>query len=168
MSSFMCLDSVSNMCNVPPKFYQLCRLCLSEDAEAQSLFDNTASERNVPRKIMTCLSIMVSRWISYKKTTRGKWSKLRINLSECVIYSRVYLCSWLSNLPDYFDNNVQLHLKFILRLFLSITSVTKKNVFFCTSAWVYRCIVFDCSSPDTFIIHFFWFPPEFTWTIVLC
>lgn len=60
MSSFMCLDSVSNMCNVPPKFYQLCRLCLSEDAEAQSLFDNTASERNVPTKIMTCLSIMVS------------------------------------------------------------------------------------------------------------
>ncbi|KAL3272448.1 hypothetical protein HHI36_013928 [Cryptolaemus montrouzieri] len=48
------------MCNVPPKFYQLCRLCLSDDAEVLSLFDNTASERNIPRKIMTCLSIMVS------------------------------------------------------------------------------------------------------------
>lgn len=49
------------MCNVPPKFYQLCRLCLSDDAEVLSMFDNnTASDRSIPRKIMTCLEIMVS------------------------------------------------------------------------------------------------------------
>lgn len=49
-----------SMCNVPPKFYQLCRLCLSIDKEnALSIFDKTAVERNIPRKIMTCLSILV-------------------------------------------------------------------------------------------------------------
>lgn len=49
-----------NMCNVPPKFYQLCRLCLSIDKEnAVFIFDKAATERNIPRKIMTCLSILV-------------------------------------------------------------------------------------------------------------
>ncbi|XP_018566390.1 uncharacterized protein LOC108907268 isoform X2 [Anoplophora glabripennis] len=49
------------MCNVPPKFYQLCRLCLSFDKEnVLSIFDKAAVDRNIPRKIMTCLSILVS------------------------------------------------------------------------------------------------------------
>lgn len=54
------VQSVLNMSNVPPKFYQLCRLCLSIDKEnAVSIFDKTAMEINIPRKIMTCLAILV-------------------------------------------------------------------------------------------------------------
>ncbi|XP_028129476.1 uncharacterized protein LOC114325577 isoform X1 [Diabrotica virgifera virgifera] len=49
------------MCNVPPKFYQLCRLCLSHDKDnALFIFDKAAMERNILKKIMTCLSILVS------------------------------------------------------------------------------------------------------------
>ncbi|KAK9729513.1 Zinc-finger associated domain (zf-AD) [Popillia japonica] len=53
--------------NVPSKFYNLCRLCLScpvlednqcKDAKLERIFDDV-EERNIPRKIMTCLSIMV-------------------------------------------------------------------------------------------------------------
>ncbi|XP_057670556.1 uncharacterized protein LOC130902427 isoform X1 [Diorhabda carinulata] len=48
------------MCNVPPKFYQLCRLCLSHDKDnALFIFDKAAMERNILKKIMTCLSILV-------------------------------------------------------------------------------------------------------------
>ncbi|GJQ82225.1 GATAd [Trypoxylus dichotomus] len=50
--------------DVPTKFYNLCRLCLScpieedcVDAKLEKIFDD--AERNIPRKIMTCLSIMV-------------------------------------------------------------------------------------------------------------
>lgn len=69
---FKCL----NMCNVPPKFYQVCRLCLScptDDSQCAadkedvknvnlSIFDTDITEsetRNIPHKIMTCLSILV-------------------------------------------------------------------------------------------------------------
>lgn len=50
------------MCNVPPKFYQLCRLCLSIDKKdaALSIFDDVGNENNIPTKIMTCLSILAS------------------------------------------------------------------------------------------------------------
>ncbi|KAK4874934.1 hypothetical protein RN001_014294 [Aquatica leii] len=53
------------MCNVPPKFYQVCRLCLScpENTDRSinlSIFENDISDRNIPTKIMTCLSILVS------------------------------------------------------------------------------------------------------------
>ncbi|XP_017769920.1 PREDICTED: uncharacterized protein LOC108557777 isoform X2 [Nicrophorus vespilloides] len=45
------------MCSVPPKFYQLCRICLSlpNDDGNTSTFDKELS-----RKIMTCLSIVVT------------------------------------------------------------------------------------------------------------
>jgi hypothetical protein len=49
------------MCNVPPKFYQLCRLCLSIDKDAAlSIFDDVGAQNNLPTKIMTCLSILVA------------------------------------------------------------------------------------------------------------
>lgn len=52
------------MCNAPPKFYQLCRLCLSCPRETDDSGDSPREifeepERNIPNKIMTCLSIMV-------------------------------------------------------------------------------------------------------------
>ncbi|KAJ9585351.1 hypothetical protein L9F63_002848 [Diploptera punctata] len=48
------------MCNIPPKFYELCRLCLSCDGVKSSIFDDEGTQRNFPLKIMTCLSILVS------------------------------------------------------------------------------------------------------------
>ncbi|XP_069692378.1 uncharacterized protein [Periplaneta americana] len=48
------------MCNIPPKFYELCRLCLSCDGVKSSIFDDEGTQRNYPLKIMTCLSILVS------------------------------------------------------------------------------------------------------------
>lgn len=48
------------MCNLPPKFYELCRLCLSCDGIKSSIFDDEGTQRNFPLKIMTCLSILVS------------------------------------------------------------------------------------------------------------
>lgn len=47
------------MCNIPPKFYELCRLCLSCDGVKSSIFDDEGTQRNFPLKIMTCLSILV-------------------------------------------------------------------------------------------------------------
>lgn len=54
------------MCNVPPKFYQVCRLCLScpeertdNDVSSLSIFDKNTVDKNIPTKIMTCLSILV-------------------------------------------------------------------------------------------------------------
>ncbi|XP_019881580.1 uncharacterized protein LOC109609350 isoform X3 [Aethina tumida] len=48
------------MCNVPPKFYQLCRLCLAGDNDALFMFGDGGGQ-DIPRRIMTCLSITVSR-----------------------------------------------------------------------------------------------------------
>lgn len=73
------------MCNVPPKFYQVCRLCLSSSPTSNHqqqnnkncdnlkiinndnnkndkihIFDETNKSRNISFKIMTCLSILVS------------------------------------------------------------------------------------------------------------
>ncbi|XP_063903899.1 uncharacterized protein LOC135123301 isoform X2 [Zophobas morio] len=48
------------MCNVPPKFYQLCRLCLSVDKEPLPIFDDGSPRTDLPTKIMTCLSILVA------------------------------------------------------------------------------------------------------------
>ncbi|XP_063240896.1 uncharacterized protein LOC134541403 [Bacillus rossius redtenbacheri] len=48
------------MCGVSPKFYELCRLCLSCDGVKSSIFDDEGIQRNFPLKIMTCLSILVS------------------------------------------------------------------------------------------------------------
>lgn len=52
------------MCNVPPKFYQVCRLCLSyperkDNDVSLSIFDKNTMDKNIPSKIMTCLSILV-------------------------------------------------------------------------------------------------------------
>lgn len=59
------------MCNVPPKFYQVCRLCLScpnsqcTDRNVNlSIFENdvehcSKENTSIPHKIMTCLSILV-------------------------------------------------------------------------------------------------------------
>ncbi|RZF39008.1 hypothetical protein LSTR_LSTR014725 [Laodelphax striatellus] len=49
-----------SMCTVPPKFYELCRLCLSCEGAKVSIFDDPGSQRNFPMKIRTCLSILVS------------------------------------------------------------------------------------------------------------
>lgn len=48
------------MSNVPAKFYELCRLCLSHSGIKLSIFDDEGTQRNYPLKIMTCLSILVS------------------------------------------------------------------------------------------------------------
>uniref|UniRef100_A0A1B6DJR1 Uncharacterized protein n=1 Tax=Clastoptera arizonana TaxID=38151 RepID=A0A1B6DJR1_9HEMI len=48
------------MPNVPDKFYELCRLCLSCSGVKLSIFDDEGTQRNYPLKIMTCLSILVS------------------------------------------------------------------------------------------------------------
>lgn len=48
------------MFNVPPKFYELCRLCLSSDGVKLSIFDEEGAQRNFADKIITCLSLSVS------------------------------------------------------------------------------------------------------------
>ncbi|XP_046737425.1 uncharacterized protein LOC124406097 isoform X1 [Diprion similis] len=48
------------MFNVPPKFYELCRLCLSSDGVKLSIFDEEGTQRNFADKILTCLSIAVN------------------------------------------------------------------------------------------------------------
>lgn len=57
-----------NMCNVPPKFYKVCRLCLScpnEECDVNlSIFDEDSRDEksenpSISHKIMTCLSILV-------------------------------------------------------------------------------------------------------------
>ncbi|XP_043283394.1 transcriptional regulatory protein GAT1-like isoform X2 [Venturia canescens] len=47
------------MFNVPPKFYELCRLCLSSDGSKLPIFDDEGLQRNFADKILTCLSIAV-------------------------------------------------------------------------------------------------------------
>ncbi|XP_019764087.1 uncharacterized protein LOC109540239 isoform X2 [Dendroctonus ponderosae] len=47
------------MFNVPPKFYQLCRLCLSEDNSERSALSIFDKDKDIPRKILCCLSISV-------------------------------------------------------------------------------------------------------------
>lgn len=51
------------MCNVPPKFYQVCRLCLSFSDQSEnvslSVLDKESNPYSISRKIMTCLSIVV-------------------------------------------------------------------------------------------------------------
>ncbi|XP_011310283.1 uncharacterized protein [Fopius arisanus] len=48
------------MFNVPPKFYELCRLCLSSDGVKLSIFEEEGAQRNFADKILTCLSISVN------------------------------------------------------------------------------------------------------------
>ncbi|XP_044008984.1 transcription factor elt-2-like isoform X2 [Aphidius gifuensis] len=48
------------MFNVPPKFYELCRLCLSSDGVKLSIFEEEGTQRNYADKILTCLSIAVN------------------------------------------------------------------------------------------------------------
>ncbi|XP_034935320.1 GATA-type transcription factor sreA-like isoform X2 [Chelonus insularis] len=47
------------MFNVPPKFYELCRLCLSSDGVKLPIFEDEGAQRNFAEKILTCLSIAV-------------------------------------------------------------------------------------------------------------
>ncbi|PBC28368.1 GATA-binding factor A [Apis cerana cerana] len=47
------------MFDVPPKFYELCRLCLSSDGVKLSIFEEEGAQRNFADKILTCLSITV-------------------------------------------------------------------------------------------------------------
>ncbi|XP_039289744.1 uncharacterized protein LOC111062578 isoform X2 [Nilaparvata lugens] len=49
-----------SMCSVPPKFYELCRLCLSCEGAKVSIFDDSGTQRNFPMKISACLSILVT------------------------------------------------------------------------------------------------------------
>lgn len=57
-----CFSFVINMFNVPSKFYQLCRLCLSDDnSSTLSIFDK---DKDFPGKILYCLSVSV-RWFIF-------------------------------------------------------------------------------------------------------
>ncbi|XP_003425585.1 box A-binding factor [Nasonia vitripennis] len=47
------------MFDVPGKFYELCRLCLSADGVKLSIFEEEGTQRNFADKILTCLSIAV-------------------------------------------------------------------------------------------------------------
>ncbi|XP_022900329.1 transcription factor GATA-5 isoform X2 [Onthophagus taurus] len=47
------------MCSVPPKFHQVCRLCLSCDRDCASVFAEENTERRIRDKIVTCLSITI-------------------------------------------------------------------------------------------------------------
>ncbi|XP_032683129.1 uncharacterized protein LOC116849761 isoform X2 [Odontomachus brunneus] len=48
------------MLEVPPKFYELCRLCLSSDGVKLSIFEEEeGSQRDFAAKILTCLSLTV-------------------------------------------------------------------------------------------------------------
>ncbi|XP_053596551.1 uncharacterized protein LOC103574193 isoform X2 [Microplitis demolitor] len=47
------------MFNVPPKFYELCRLCLSSDGVKLPIFEDEGAQRNFADKILACLSIAV-------------------------------------------------------------------------------------------------------------
>ncbi|XP_058796252.1 putative uncharacterized protein DDB_G0279653 isoform X2 [Phymastichus coffea] len=47
------------MFDVPAKFYELCRLCLSHDGVKLSIFEEEGSQRNFAEKIASCLSIAV-------------------------------------------------------------------------------------------------------------
>ncbi|XP_033215568.1 GATA-type transcription factor sreA-like isoform X2 [Belonocnema kinseyi] len=47
------------MFNVPPKFYELCRLCLASDGVSFPIFEDEGSEGNYAEKILTLLSITV-------------------------------------------------------------------------------------------------------------
>lgn len=48
------------MFDVPQKFYELCRLCLSLDGVKISIFAEGGSQQNFAEKISACLSITVS------------------------------------------------------------------------------------------------------------
>lgn len=48
------------MSNVPTKFYELCRLCLSRDGVKLPIFDAEGIRRSLPQKITACLPVSVS------------------------------------------------------------------------------------------------------------
>lgn len=48
------------MFDVPQKFYELCRLCLSLDGVKFSIFAEGGNQQNYAEKILACLSITVS------------------------------------------------------------------------------------------------------------
>ncbi|CAL1678886.1 unnamed protein product [Lasius platythorax] len=48
------------MFDVPQKFYELCRLCLSPDGVQLSIFEEEGIQRNFAEKILACLSITVN------------------------------------------------------------------------------------------------------------
>lgn len=47
------------MFDVPQKFYELCRLCLSQDGVTLSIFEDEGVQRSFAEKILACLSITV-------------------------------------------------------------------------------------------------------------
>lgn len=47
------------MFDVPQKFYELCRLCLSLDGVKYSIFEEGGTQENFAEKISACLSITV-------------------------------------------------------------------------------------------------------------
>ncbi|KAL0278654.1 UNVERIFIED_CONTAM: hypothetical protein PYX00_000411 [Menopon gallinae] len=71
------------MSNVPPKFYELCRLCLSCDGVKLSLFGEEAISRKFLFKIMTCLSIMVRQTEDFPY-----WNRLAVHIM--FIYLNIY------------------------------------------------------------------------------
>lgn len=48
------------MFDIPQKFYELCRLCLSPDGVKCSIFEEEGIQRSFAEKISACLSITVS------------------------------------------------------------------------------------------------------------
>lgn len=47
------------MFDVPQKFYELCRLCLSLDGVKYPIFEEGGTQENFAEKISACLSITV-------------------------------------------------------------------------------------------------------------
>lgn len=57
------------MFDVPVKFYELCRLCLSSDGVKVSIFEEEGKQRNFAEKIHTCLALVVRTHILYTSPT---------------------------------------------------------------------------------------------------
>lgn len=78
------------MFDVPQKFYELCRLCLSPDGVKCSIFEEEGIQRSFAEKILACLSITVSVTIDNCLTFLGTGGEERdssfvMRLSVCVV-----------------------------------------------------------------------------------
>lgn len=58
----------TNPFGLKSKLFQICRLCLSEEDVKWSLFDDDGLKRNFPCKILSCLCIPVSNYLSSQLT----------------------------------------------------------------------------------------------------
>ncbi|XP_054281988.1 uncharacterized protein LOC129000770 [Macrosteles quadrilineatus] len=116
------------MSNVPPKFYELCRLCLSCSGMKLSIFDDEGTQRNYPLKIMTCLSILVTEQDMLPRNICEHCTyklDMLYEFRETSRKSEIILKRYLSN-ADYMSHNAQEYLNSIAAL--SSREVKKENV----------------------------------------